>query len=220
MDYLSRTQITRHLTMNVRLTKEQKIKVLNSSDIYAIMQQVLLRENKIRRNQEHFWVVGLNHNNKILFVELIGLGASNRVNAEPPDVFRMAIYKLANKLILVHNHPSGTHEVTDADITFTDHMLKAGKLIKVEVLDHLVITETHYTSFADQGVMDELQKSGLFEIMGPERQELEQFKIDTEKKRARKEELLKVAKRMKGEGLTDEVIKKVTGLSLKEIGEI
>ena len=135
--------------MNVRLTKEQKIKVLNSTDIYAIMQQVLLRENKIRRNQEHFWVVGLNHNNKILFVELIGLGASNRVNADPPDVFRMAIYKLASKLILVHNHPSGTHEVTDADITFTDHMLKVGKLIKVEVLDHLVITETNYTSFAD-----------------------------------------------------------------------
>ncbi|WP_258538882.1 JAB domain-containing protein [Flagellimonas abyssi] len=167
--------------MNVRLTQEQKIKVLNSADIYAIMQQVLLRENKIRRNQEHFWVVGLNHNNKILFVELIGLGASNRVNADPPDVFRMAIYKLASKLILVHNHPSGTHEVTDADITFTDHMLKVGKLIKVEVLDHLVITETNYTSFADQGVMDELQKSGLFEIMGPEKQELEQFKIDTEK---------------------------------------
>ncbi|MAU16167.1 MAG: DNA repair protein [Muricauda sp.] len=206
--------------MNVRLTKEQKIKVLNSEDIYAIMQQVLLRENKIRRNQEHFWVVGLNHNNKILFVELIGLGASNRVNADPPDVFRMAIYKLANKLILVHNHPSGTHEVTDADITFTDHMLKVGKLIKVEVLDHLVITETHYTSFADQGVMDELQKNGLFEIMGPERQELEQFKLETEKKRARKEELLKVAKRMKGEGLTDDVIKKVTGLGLKEIGGI
>jgi len=206
--------------MNVRLTKDQKIQVLNSADIYAIMQQVLLRENKIRRNQEHFWVVGLNHNNKILFVELIGLGASNRVNADPTDVFRMAIYKLASKLILVHNHPSGTHEVTDADITFTDHMLKVGKLIKVEVLDHLVITETHYTSFADQGVMDELKKSGLFEIMGPERQELEQFKIDTEKKRARKEELLKVAKKMKGEGLTDEVIQKVTGLSLKVIGGI
>ncbi|AEM72227.1 DNA repair protein RadC [Allomuricauda ruestringensis DSM 13258] len=204
--------------MNVRLTKDQKIKVLNSADIYAIMQQVLLRENKIRRNQEHFWVVGLNHNNKILFVELIGLGASNRVNADPPDVFRMAIYKLANKLILVHNHPSGSHEVSDADITFTDHMLKAGKLIKVEVLDHLVITETNYTSFADQGVMDELKKNGLFEIMGPERQELEQFKIDTEKKRAEKEKAISISKKMKAKGYDDATIKELTGLSLKVIG--
>ncbi|MBA4743989.1 MAG: JAB domain-containing protein [Muricauda sp.] len=206
--------------MNVRLTQEQKIKVLNSADIYAIMQQVLLRENKIRRNQEHFWVVGLNHNNKILFVELIGLGASNRVNADPPDVFRMAIYKLAGKLILVHNHPSGSHEVTDADITFTDHMLKAGKLIKVEVLDHLVITETNYTSFADQGVMDEMKKNGLFEIMGPERQELEQFKIDTEKKRAEKEKAISIAKSLKASGMSDADIKKHTGLSLKVIGGI
>ena len=217
MDYLSQTQKLETPTMNVRFTKDQKIKVLNSADIYAIMQQVLLRENKIRRNQEHFWVVGLNHNNKILFVELIGLGASNRVNADPPDVFRMAIYKLASKLILVHNHPSGSHEVTDADITFTDHMLKVGKLIKVEVLDHLVITETNYTSFADQGVMDELQKSGLFEIMGPEKQELEQFKIETEKKRAEKEKAISIAKKMKADGLDDETIKKYTGLSLKVI---
>jgi len=203
--------------MNVRLTKEQKIKVLNSADIYAIMQQVLLRENKIRRNQEHFWVVGLNHNNKILFVELIGLGASNRVNADPPDVFRMAIYKLASKLILVHNHPSGSHEVTDADITFTDHMLKAGKLIKVEVLDHLVITETHYTSFADQGVMDELLKNGLFEIMGPEKQELEQFKIDTEKKRAEKEKTISIAKELILQNVDIEIIKRATGLNDSQI---
>ncbi|RDY61531.1 JAB domain-containing protein [Flagellimonas nanhaiensis] len=204
--------------MNVRLTKEQKIKVLNSEDIFAIMQQVLLRENKIRRNQEHFWVVGLNSLNKILFVELIGLGAHNRVSAEPPDVFRMAIYKLAVKLILVHNHPSGSYRATDSDITFTDHMLKAGKLLQVEVLDHLVITETGYTSFADQGVMDQLLKSGLFEIMGPERQELEAFKLETERKRAEKEKALEIAKSLKASGMSDADIKKHTGLSMKVIG--
>ncbi|MDC6386295.1 DNA repair protein [Flagellimonas taeanensis] len=206
--------------MNVRLTKEQRIKVLNSTDIYAIMQQVLLRENKIRRNQEHFWVVGLNHANKVLFVELIGLGAHNRVNADPPDVFRMAIYKLASQLILVHNHPSGNLKGTDADILFTDHMLKAGKLLQIEVLDHLVITETDYTSFEDQGVMDELRKSGLFEIMGPEKQELEAFKLETERKRAEKEKAISIAKSLKASGMSDADIKKHTGLSLKVIGGV
>ncbi|MBO6829712.1 JAB domain-containing protein [Allomuricauda sp.] len=206
--------------MNVRLTKEQKIKVLNSADIYAIMQQVLLRENKIRRNQEHFWVVGLNNNNKILFVELIGLGASNRVNADPPDVFRMAIYKLASKLILVHNHPSGSHEVTDADLNFTDHMLKVGKLIHVEVLDHLVITETSYTSFEDRGIMNQLRKSGFYEVTGPEKKELEAFKLETERKRAKKEGLKEVARNMKAKGYDEAIIKELTGLSKKEIGGI
>lgn len=194
--------------------------MLNSTDIYAIMQQVLLRENKIRRNQEHFWVVGLNHANKVLFVELIGLGAHNRVNADPPDVFRMAIYKLASQLILVHNHPSGNATITEGDRTFTDRMLKVGKLINIAVLDHLVITETDYTSFADEGTMDELKKSGLFEIMGPEKKELEQWKIDTEKKRAKKENSLEIAKKMKADGIDHETIKKYTGLSLKVIGGI
>lgn len=60
--------------MNVRLSHEQKIRLLNSQDVYKVMQQVLLRENKIRRNQEHFWVIGLDNKNKILFIELIGLG--------------------------------------------------------------------------------------------------------------------------------------------------
>ena len=206
--------------MNVRLTKEQKIKVLNSADIFAVMQQVLLRENKIRRNQEHFWVVGLDTKHKILFVELIGLGAVNRVNADPPDVFRMAIYKLAVKVILVHNHPSGSTTVSQGDRDFTDHMLKVGKLINITVIDHLVISETGYTSFEDEGILDELKTSGLFEIMGPEKKELEAWKIDTERKRAVKENKKEIAKSLKSSGMSDEDIKKHTGLSLSAIGRL
>ncbi len=206
--------------MNVRLTKEQKIKILNSNDIYAIMQQILMRENKIRRNQEHFWVVGLDNDHKILFIELIGLGAVNRVNTDPPDVFRMAIYKLAVKLILVHNHPSGSTSPSLGDREFTDHMLKVGKLINIGIMDHLIITETDYASFADLGIMDELKKSGLFEIMGPEKKELEQWKIDTEKKRAEKQKALDIAKKMKAKGYDDDTIKELTGLTSSAIKKL
>ena len=122
--------------MNVRLSKDQKIKVLYADDLYSIMQQILMRENKIRRNQEHFWVVGLDNQNKILFIELIGLGRVNRVGANPPDVFRMGIYKLAVSMVLVHNHPSGNLEPSQADKDFTDRLLKVGQLINIEVLDH------------------------------------------------------------------------------------
>ena len=206
--------------MNVRLTKEQKIKVLNSHDIYYVMQQILLRENKIRRNQEHFWVVGLNNSNKLLFIELIGLGAVNRVNADPPDVFRMAIYKLAVKMVLVHNHPSGTLAISKGDTTFTDRMLKVGKLINIEVIDHLIITDESYTSLADKGIMDELKKSGLFEVVGPEKKALEEWKIETELKRARKEERLIVATKMKKDGVEIDIIKKYTGLPVSAIGKL
>ena len=206
--------------MNVRLTKEQKIKILNSADIYKIMQQVLLRENKIRRNQEHFWVVGLNNSNKILFVELIGLGAVNRVNANPPDVFRMGIYKLAVKMILVHNHPSGVLKPSKADLDFTDRMLKVGKLISIEVVDHLVITEESYISFEDKNIMDQLKKSGLFEIVEREKIELQQWKIDIERNQAKHENSLEIARKLKAEGMNEKLIKKMTGLYMHEIRKL
>lgn len=88
-----------------------------------------------------------------------------------------------------------------------------GKLINIEVVDHLIITEDGYTSFADKGIMDKLRKSGLFEIMGPEKKELEQWKIDTEKKRAIKQNKLEIAKKMKAKGYDDDTIKELTGLT-------
>ena len=203
--------------MNVRLTKEQKIKILNSADIYKVMQQVLLRENKIRRNQEHFWVVGLNNKNKILFIELIGLGTVNRVGANPPDVFRMAIYKLAVQMILVHNHPSGDTEPSKQDLDFTDRMLKVGKLINIDVIDHLVITEDNYISFADQGIIDKLAKSGLFEIVEREKEEMKQLKFKMEKDRIERNRTLEIAKNLKESGMDEKTIKKMTGLYMHEI---
>lgn len=181
------------------------------------MQQVLLRENKIRRNQEHFWVVGLNNANKILFVELIGLGTVNRVGADPPDVFRMAIYKLAVQLILVHNHPSGNISPSKADLDLTDRMLKVGKLIGVEVIDHLIISESEYTSFADAHVIEQLQKSGLYEIVDREKVELKEWKLRMEREQGERAKALKIAKKMKDEGMNAKLIKKMTGLYMHEI---
>ncbi|WP_420399702.1 JAB domain-containing protein [Flagellimonas sp.] len=206
--------------MNVHLTNEQKIKVLNSVDVYHVMQQILLRENKIRRNQEHFWVVGLNGKNKIQFIELVALGAVNRVNVDPPDVFRMAIYKLASKVIFVHNRPSGSLEISEGDQNVTDRLYKVGKLINVEVADHLIITEDDYASFADEGIMDGIKNSGLFEIIGPERKELEQWKIDTEKKRAENQKAKDIATKMMAKGYDVDTIKELTGLSDDEVGRL
>jgi len=182
--------------MNVRISKEQKIKIGEPDDVYKIMQQILLRENKIRRNQEHFWIVGLNNAHKILFIELLCLGASNRVNIDPPDVFRMAIYKLASKAILVHNHPSGEVIPSEADKGFTDHMLKAGKFLRIEVLDHLIITDHTYASMGELGIMEELRNNGNYEMIKGEKDELMEFKLRIEGERAVKENKIEIAKRM------------------------
>lgn len=206
--------------MNVRLTEKQKIRILNSEDIYKVMQQILLRENNIRRNQEHFWAVGLDNSNKILFVELISLGAVNRVQVNPPEVFRMGIYKMAVSMILVHNHPSGAIEPSNADADHTDRMLKTGQLINIEVIDHLIISENDYFSFEDEGIMKELKKSGRYEILDAEKAALRRMEEAIEKERAIKENNLVIAKKLKEEGMDIDTIKKVTGLKKWDIKKL
>ena len=181
------------------------------------MQQVLLRENKLRRNQEHFWVIGLDNGHKILFIELVALGQVNRVNANPPDVFRMAIYKLAVHMILVHNHPSGDLKPSEQDCHFTDRILKVGKLINIDVIDHIIISEESFTSLDDTGVMEKLANSGLFEIVEREKQELTEWKRELELKHAIKDRNMEIGKKMKKDGLDEDTIKKYSGLTKLEI---
>jgi len=203
--------------MNVRLTEERKIKILNSEDIYKIMQQILLRENKVRRNQEHFWVVGLDNKNKVLFIELVSLGSVNSVQVNPPEVFRMAIYKLAVSMILVHNHTSGDTEPSNADRDLTDRMMKTGKLINIEVIDHLIISEEDYLSFVDTGILAELKRSGNYELLDGEKAAMRNLKEKMEREKAIKENNLEIAKRMKEDVVDIDIIKKYTGLTKWDI---
>eukprot|EP01090_Pellita_catalonica_P019836 TRINITY_DN6863_c0_g1_i1.p1 TRINITY_DN6863_c0_g1~~TRINITY_DN6863_c0_g1_i1.p1 ORF type:complete len:130 (-),score=5.73 TRINITY_DN6863_c0_g1_i1:2-391(-) len=112
--------------MDIKLTEQEKIKILNSDDIYGIMQKILLRESKIDQNREHFWVIGLANNNRILFIELISLGTINATLVEPMEVFSLALQKRAVKIILCHNHPSGELTPSENDKNLTDRLIQVG----------------------------------------------------------------------------------------------
>jgi len=145
--------------MEVKLSKNQKVTVNESEDIYLIMCQILRRENKIGQGQEHFWRVGLNQANKIIYIELVALGSANMANITPREAFRMAIYKLATQVIMVHNHPSGNVTPSIEDQDLTDRFIQAGKFLKVEVIDHLITSDGTYHSFVDSGIFKKLQTS-------------------------------------------------------------
>ena len=112
--------------MNVRLTKEQKIKIANGQDLYKVMREILLRENKLGRAREHFWVVALATNGYILAIELVALGRLNAVAVTASDVFKLAFQKDAFCIIMVHNHPSGELKPSESDKDLTDNMLHLG----------------------------------------------------------------------------------------------
>jgi DNA repair protein RadC len=135
-------------------------------------------------------------------------------------VFRMAIYKLALKLILVHNHPSGLLVPSTADVAFTDRIIKVGEIINVQVLDHLIISETEHCSFNSEGIMDRLRASDTWRVIEKDQLHVREWKEKMEAKRIKQENSMAIAKKLKAEGMDDAGIKRVTGLKLSDIKKI
>lgn len=202
--------------MDIKLTEAEKIKVLNSDDLYGIMRLVLLRENKIDQNREHFWVIGLENNNRILFIELISLGTVNKTLADPMEVFSFALQKRAVKIILCHNHPSGELKPSDADKDITDRLIQVGIIVSTEVLDHLIISTNSYLSFKDVGLMDELLESTQYV---PSYVLEKKFKKEATEIANRKK-TIEIAKKLKRNGIEEQAIADSTGLTLEEVQKL
>ena len=139
--------------MNVRLTKDQKIEIGSPDDIYSIMQQILLRESRTGREKEHFWVIGLATSNKISYIELVSLGSISETIINPLEVFHLAVRKKSPHIILVHNHPSGNLEPSPTDKNITKNIVAGGDTLAINVLDHLIISEEFYYSFAQNNLL-------------------------------------------------------------------
>ncbi|MDX2362400.1 MAG: JAB domain-containing protein [Crocinitomicaceae bacterium] len=145
--------------MNVELSDEEKIRILNGVDLFDVMQKILKRSSKIDQDKEHFWIVGLSTSNEILFIELVSLGTKNSTSVDPMEVFSFALQKRAVQIVLVHNHPSGTLRASDADKDMTDRLIQVGIIVDLPVYDHLIITDKSYYSFKDSGLLEELSHS-------------------------------------------------------------
>jgi DNA repair protein RadC len=199
--------------MTIHLTEAEKIKILTADDIYKIMQTILLREQKIDQNKEHFWIIGLANNLTLLFVELIGLGTVNQVLVNPMEVFSFALQKRAVKIMLCHNHPSGELKPSKEDKDTTDRMIQVGRIVGTPVLDHLIITERSYLSFNNINLMEELEKSTKYvppyELV--ERIRIEALAIGEQNK------AIEIAKELKRRDMPFEAIAEITGLTVEEI---
>lgn len=98
------------------------------------------------KQQEHFMVVYLNNQNMIMGHQILFKGTVDRSVVHPRDVFREAVSLNATRIILVHNHPGGTMKASQADLQVTLVMVDAGRLVGVDVLDHLIVSGGNYLS--------------------------------------------------------------------------
>ncbi|MEN9919437.1 MAG: hypothetical protein RL662_1873 [Bacteroidota bacterium] len=211
--------------MNIKLTEKDKIRVSQPEDIFGIMQRILLRDNKIDQEKEHFWIIGMNNGGYIVYIELISLGSSTKTLVEPMNVFRVAILKGAVRVIAIHNHPSGTIKASKEDEDVTDRLIQVGKIISIEVNDHLIITPTSYISFRETGLMDKLESSikyiPQYQLIEKIRQEEKAIRNEVQKElKQTQQQVYKAISLLLDKGVDSAQIVDILNVSLKDVNRI
>ena len=124
--------------------KDEVIEVNDPTKIYE-----LVKDELVSSDRERFLSVMLTTVNHLIGVETVSVGTINSAYISPREVFKSAILANAVSIILCHNHPSGDLVPSDSDIEITKHLIEAGELLGIRVLDHLIISNQGYKSLRD-----------------------------------------------------------------------
>jgi DNA repair protein RadC len=127
---------------------EEKPRITNSQDSYE-----LLKPHLLDIPHEEFWIILLNRANRVIRKHQISQGGIAGTVADPKIIFKFALEELASGIIIAHNHPSGNLKPSQADIDLTRKLIDGGKLLEIQVLDHIIAGGQKYFSFADEGLM-------------------------------------------------------------------
>jgi len=126
----------------------EKAKIGGSKDAFQILQ---LKLEDLPH--EEFWVMLLNRANKVIDTKLVGRGGVSSTVVDSKVIFSFALESLASGIILGHNHPSGNLKPSNSDIRLTKKIVDAGKIMEVPILDHIIVGDNDYFSFADEGLI-------------------------------------------------------------------
>lgn len=126
----------------------EKKKISSSNCVFEMMQPIIGE-----LAHEEFWIVFLNNANKVIKTSQLSRGGITGTLVDVRLVFKDALQMGAVGIILIHNHPSGVMKPSQSDIDLTKKLKRAGESLDIKVLDHLIITEKAYFSFADENMM-------------------------------------------------------------------
>lgn len=123
--------------------------ILHSPEDAAALLQGRLRY----LDREHFLVILLDQKKAAIGVETISIGTLNSALVHPREVFKQAIKRSASTVILAHNHPSGDCTPSNQDMQITQRLREVGKIVGIEVIDHIIIGEDNYYSFCENNIL-------------------------------------------------------------------
>ena len=132
-----------------RLEEALELPIITSSKAVFNIMQPLIGELQ----HEEFWIVYLNNSNKVIYKDQLSKGGLTGTLVDVRLVFKKGIELNATSIILCHNHPSGKLQPSSADKQITSKLVKAGETLDIKVLDHLIVTENAYFSFADENLL-------------------------------------------------------------------
>jgi DNA repair protein RadC len=121
--------------------------VVSSKNAYNIM-----RRHFLDLRHEEFWILLTSRSQNVLAKELVSKGGLSETSVDLKIIFGMALQHQASNIFLMHNHPSGSLKPSHQDITLTKRIADAGRILDIKILDHLIITDKGYYSFADEGL--------------------------------------------------------------------
>ncbi len=127
---------------------EEKPKITSSRDAFD-----LLKGDMMDLPKEEFWVLLMNRANLVIKKKRVSEGGVSGTVADPKIIFKMALEELASGLIVAHNHPSGNLQASQSDLDLTKKLKEAGKFLEIQLLDHIIIANQKYLSFADEGMI-------------------------------------------------------------------
>ena len=132
-----------HLEMD-----EESVDIRNPEAVYKLI-STRIRE----KSKEHFKLILLNSRNKTIGISTISIGTLTTSLVHPREVFKEALVHSAASVILAHNHPSGDPEPSEDDVKITKKLVESGKILGVEVIDHIIIGKNHFYSFRERGLI-------------------------------------------------------------------
>lgn len=141
-------EISKRLVKEESLGKHKNQIIKQPKDLFP-----LLKEKITNFHKEYFIVASLDNRNKIISIDTVSVGTLNSSLIHPRETFEIAIKNHAASIIICHNHPSGELKPSEDDLAVTQNLIKAGKLLGIEVADHLIITKDGYFSFKEKKII-------------------------------------------------------------------
>lgn len=127
---------------------DQKYKITAPSDAAE-----LVMEDMRYLKKEHLRVIFLNTKNYVIDVQDLSIGSLNASVVHPREIFKEAIRKSSSSIIICHNHPSGDPAESNEDVNITKRLYEVGKLVGIELLDHVIIGDGSYISLKEKGIL-------------------------------------------------------------------